>query len=176
MNLQEYQQEAFETAIYDDKYRIIYPCHGLSEECGEINGHFKRMMRDDNGVLTQERLDHIALELGDIMWYLVVLARDLDIELPHYSGEVVEAMPFDIQHKRLLRLQLVCAELTEAPLDGAINQRKYILARMLTFCIEQVGKVCSAFGFSFYDILDRNIAKLQKRVKNGTLHGSGDDR
>ncbi len=40
----------------------------------------------------------------------------------------------------------------------------------------QVAAVAHLSGLTLAEILETNIAKLQKRKKNNTLHGSGDER
>jgi NTP pyrophosphatase (non-canonical NTP hydrolase) len=66
------------------KYPILYPALGLAEEAGEVLGKIKKMVRDDNDVLTDERRELIKGELGDVLWYLAQLAADCGLNL----GEV----------------------------------------------------------------------------------------
>ena len=77
MNLNEYQIKALETAIYP-KYgtNFSYPLISLFGECGELANKIKKIIRDDKSVITDEKRDEIKDELGDILWYLVVLAYE----------------------------------------------------------------------------------------------------
>lgn len=77
MTFDEYQRRAFETAIYPDGFEIIYPAMGVSNEAGEVLGKVKKWIRD-GGEIDEEAL---GKEIGDVLWYLAVLARDLDLEL-----------------------------------------------------------------------------------------------
>ena len=69
-----YQQEAVKTAIYTDP--IIYPALGLGNEAGEVQGKIKKMLRD--GTFNK---DAIAAEIGDVLWYIAALCRDLEIDM-----------------------------------------------------------------------------------------------
>lgn len=63
----------------------------LSGECGEFAEHFGKALRDDPGTLedfhngyvkfTPERRKAMLKELGDILWYVTVLARELGSSL-----------------------------------------------------------------------------------------------
>jgi NTP pyrophosphatase (non-canonical NTP hydrolase) len=63
----------------DQKNPIVYPMIGLTGEVGEVAEKIKKVMRDKDGVFSQEDKDAIKLELGDVLYYLSELARDLDI-------------------------------------------------------------------------------------------------
>ena len=69
-----YQKEAVKTAIYTDP--IIYPALGLGNEAGEVQGKIKKMLRD--GTFNKE---DIAAEIGDVLWYIAALCRDLEIDM-----------------------------------------------------------------------------------------------
>jgi len=83
MEFREYQRRTFETAIYPGQQSLnglLYCALGLGE-AGEIQGKVKKILRDDGGLLTSERVDAIAAELGDLLWYVAQLANELDIPL-----------------------------------------------------------------------------------------------
>jgi len=79
MKLDEYQMRAESTAIYPNEYAIIYPALGLTGEAGEVADKVKKIIRDGNSDLFYK--DNIAKELGDVLWYVAVLARDLGYSL-----------------------------------------------------------------------------------------------
>lgn len=84
MQFNEYQKEALNTAIYPEKYKITYPALGLGNEAGEVLGKIKKWLRGDdgeNGEMGGERKEALKGELGDVLWYLAVLARDLGLDL-----------------------------------------------------------------------------------------------
>lgn len=83
MQLNEYQKKALSTAVYPKKYKVIYPAIGLGNEAGEVLGKIKKWMRGDDGKgkMSAERKEKLMDEMGDVLWYLAVLAEDLEVSL-----------------------------------------------------------------------------------------------
>lgn len=81
MQLSEYQRLAVSMAIYPAAANIFYPALGLAGESGETCDKIKKVYRDDNGVVTPEKREALKKELGDCLWYMAALARDLDLNL-----------------------------------------------------------------------------------------------
>lgn len=83
MEFNEYQKRALTTALYPQEYKIIYPALGLGDESGEVMGKVKKWLRGDDGKgeMSEERKEAIKAELGDVLWYLAVLANDLGASL-----------------------------------------------------------------------------------------------
>lgn len=88
MELNEYQKKALTTAVYDAKYKIIYPALGLAEETGEVVGKVKKWLRGDDGAgeMSEERKEALKGELGDVLWYLSALAADLGMTLEEVAN------------------------------------------------------------------------------------------
>jgi len=86
----EYQAKAKETAIYN--LPIIYPTIGLNGEAGEVAENVKKMIRDDGGILTEERRQSIIKELGDVLWYLANLASDIGVTLDEVACQNLEKL------------------------------------------------------------------------------------
>lgn len=81
-SLDEFQGHALETAVYPEEYRVIYPALGLAGEAGEAADKVKKILRgDDGGVWTEEKKRAVALECGDVLWYVATLAWDLGYSL-----------------------------------------------------------------------------------------------
>lgn len=78
MNMLDYQKYARTFANYSNP---VYAVLGLSGESGEVAEKYKKMIRDNNGVITEEFKKQITLELGDVLWYISNIAQDLDIRL-----------------------------------------------------------------------------------------------
>lgn len=88
MTLNEYQEGASKTALYPDVGKnLIYPILGLCGESGELAEKMKKLIRDDAGILTDERKMLMKKELGDVLWYVSQIARELDTTLDEIATE-----------------------------------------------------------------------------------------
>jgi NTP pyrophosphatase (non-canonical NTP hydrolase) len=96
MRLNDYQRKAESTAVYPDEYRILYPTLGLAGEAGEVADKVKKVYRD--GEPSMFHKEELAKELGDVLWYISILARDLG-----YSLEYVAQMNIDKLEDRMSR-------------------------------------------------------------------------
>ena len=78
----QYQKHALETAVYPNiGQNIIYPALGLTGEAGEVSELIKKMIRDDGGQLTEQRREKLLKELGDVLWYVAVVAHEAGLML-----------------------------------------------------------------------------------------------
>ena len=78
----QYQKRALETAMYPNiGQNIIYPALGLTGEAGEVSELVKKMIRDDGGTLTNQRREKLLKELGDVLWYVAVVAHEAGLML-----------------------------------------------------------------------------------------------
>lgn len=98
MTLNEYQKKALETEDYPSELKIILPTLGLTGEAGEVADKVKKVLRDNNGEFTGERTKEIAKELGDVAWYLAVLAHSIG-----YTLEEICKMNIDKIESRFVR-------------------------------------------------------------------------
>ena len=83
-----YQEQADEFCFYPGT--MIYPALGLTSEAGEVADKIKKLLRDDEMTLSEDisalniepdKREAIALELGDCLFYLAVMASDLGYSL-----------------------------------------------------------------------------------------------
>lgn len=81
MNFNEYQEQACKTAVYGAGSNIVYPALGLGNEAGEVLGKIKKVLRDQDGIYTPDNVKDIGKEIGDVLWYIAALCRDLGISL-----------------------------------------------------------------------------------------------
>lgn len=81
MTLDDYQKEALVTAVFtgDEFKDLAHWVFGVTGEAGEIAEKIKKIIRDKNGQLNVDDKEEIAKEIGDVLWYLAVLAKHLDI-------------------------------------------------------------------------------------------------
>jgi NTP pyrophosphatase (non-canonical NTP hydrolase) len=87
MGLNAYQKAAAKTAIYKAEHSILYPALGLAGEAGEVANKVKKMLRDGN-------FDRqaIAAEVGDVLWYIAALSRDLNLEMQDLAMKNLEKL------------------------------------------------------------------------------------
>jgi NTP pyrophosphatase (non-canonical NTP hydrolase) len=87
-----YQRSAKGTAIYPDKYKILYPALGLAGEAGEVANKVKKIVRDGPENMPEDWREQLASELGDVIWYCAALASDLNISLGQIAGQNLEKL------------------------------------------------------------------------------------
>lgn len=89
----EYQEKAAETAIFPKQKALEYITLGLTGEAGEIANKVKKLIRDgaDKETLEQKKIE-IGYELGDVLWYCAMLAREVDINLGHIMEKNIEKL------------------------------------------------------------------------------------
>ena len=94
--MNEYQADAATTAIY--KWKVIYPALGLANEAGEVLGKLKKLIRDNDvqfdgkvKITDQQRAD-LGAELGDVLWYISNLSRDLGLTLNDVAAMNIEKL------------------------------------------------------------------------------------
>lgn len=85
MHMSDYQAQTATTAIYPQAgtgtaLALAYVGLGLGE-AGEVQGKIKKILRDDAGVLTEEKRIAIAKELGDVLWYVTRACAEISIPL-----------------------------------------------------------------------------------------------
>lgn len=82
MNLNDYQVAALRTAApKDKKNEVFHLILGLSGEAGEIAEKAKKIVRDKDSDFSQLDMDDLTKELGDVLWYVAVLADHFAIPL-----------------------------------------------------------------------------------------------
>ncbi len=93
MEFNEYQNKARETAFYPDKdNNFIYPTLGLVGEAGEVAEKIKKVLRDSDGIISEEKRLEVAKELGDVLWYLANLSVELDLSLETVANMNLEKL------------------------------------------------------------------------------------
>jgi len=95
MEFKEYQEKASTTAMYLEKFKLIYEnlpepvikylglsytSNGLGE-VGEIQGKIKKILRDQGGNVTEENKEDLKKELGDVLWYVAAMCSELGLSM-----------------------------------------------------------------------------------------------
>lgn len=82
MTLDEYQGLALESAVYADKFSVVYPALKLAGEAGEVSEKIGKRLRDQDGDFEDSSFrESMKKELGDVLWYIAALADDLGFTL-----------------------------------------------------------------------------------------------
>jgi len=71
-----YENLASQTAIFPKEKALEYLALGLTSEAGEVAGKVKKLIRDGKGDKKA-----IASEIGDVLWYCAMLAKETDVPL-----------------------------------------------------------------------------------------------
>ena len=95
MDFDEYQKLANRTGNFEGKqaeFSLMYLGLGLTSEAGEVADKIKKIIRNDNGVMSLEKGEALKYELGDVLWYLSQLARHLKIPFSEIAVANVEKL------------------------------------------------------------------------------------
>ena len=106
MDFNEYQKKA---AKYDLSKKtsdlkavgFIEKVLGLTGEAGETADKIKKILRDKDGVVSDEDRDLIIKELGDTLWYIASIARYLVVPLSKVADGNIEKLESRYQRDRL---------------------------------------------------------------------------
>ena len=105
MTFKEYQNSTHETAIYPSSTEmeaVTYCTLGLASESAEICGKLKKIMRDNNSIMTPERKQAIVAELGDVMWYVSELCTSLGVSMEEVAQSNLEKLK-DRQERNVIQ-------------------------------------------------------------------------
>jgi NTP pyrophosphatase (non-canonical NTP hydrolase) len=81
MTFDEYQKKAATTIIStgDELKDRLHWVLGINGEAGEIAEKIKKIIRDQDGVMSEADKAELGKEIGDVLWYLAIFARHLDL-------------------------------------------------------------------------------------------------
>jgi NTP pyrophosphatase (non-canonical NTP hydrolase) len=104
MTMDWYQNQALSFSMYPAEAKVYYPALGLAGEAGEVADKIKKYIRmgKDLKDLTPLERRAVALELGDVLWYIVALGRDIDYSLEQIAQNGITKLA-----ERLLRGTIV---------------------------------------------------------------------
>jgi NTP pyrophosphatase (non-canonical NTP hydrolase) len=93
MELNDYQEAAKTTAVYTSAdQQLVCTVLGLNGEAGEVAEKIKKVIRDKNSVIDDQDRKEIQKELGDVLWYLAVLADTLGLDLESVAALNLEKL------------------------------------------------------------------------------------
>ena len=94
MSFDDYQKKAIVTNLRkDDQFKeLMQQVLGLADESGEVLGKVKKWIRDDNADFEKLDRENLKKELGDILWYIAVVADDLGLSLDNIASYNIEKL------------------------------------------------------------------------------------
>ena len=88
-----YEKLAGETAIFPKEKALEYLALGLTSEAGEVAGKVKKLIRDgeDKEGFELKKIA-IASEIGDVLWYCAMMAKEVGVPLNTIMQENLEKL------------------------------------------------------------------------------------
>lgn len=74
-----YSNAAHSFDIVEPKLKQLHAITGLAAETGEVLGKFQKIIRDQEGRITDEDRLAISQELGDVLWFIAAIARTINV-------------------------------------------------------------------------------------------------
>ena len=88
LTLDQYQEQAKATAIYPYEKSDQYLIAGLAGEVGELASIFAKVWRGDGNL----KFPHAAAELGDVLWFVAMLAKELGYDLSEVAANNLDKL------------------------------------------------------------------------------------
>ena len=106
MRFDEYQEKAakydfFEVTDSLSEVGFIEKVLGLTGEAGEAADKIKKILRDKDGVVSDEDRGLVVKELGDVLWYVASIARYLNVPLSDVASGNIEKLESRLQRDKL---------------------------------------------------------------------------
>ena len=81
MTFDEYQKQALTTAhnTHEPLMEKTIWAMGVAGEAGEVLEKWKKIVAYNEGKISQQDKDELAKELGDVVWYVAVMAHSLGL-------------------------------------------------------------------------------------------------
>jgi len=94
MTFDEYQKQALTTAenSYEPLMEKTIWAMGVAGEAGEVVEKWKKIVAYKNGKVTEEDINELAKELGDVVWYIAVMAHSLGLSFDDVMQRNVEKL------------------------------------------------------------------------------------
>ena len=99
MNFNDYQKSAMTTELMKRSKDLsahdpafVAKILGLVGEAGEVAEKFKKIVRDKNGVVSEDDKADIEKELGDVLWYISAVSDYLGLKLDDVANKNLEKL------------------------------------------------------------------------------------
>lgn len=102
--LEEWQINTEKTAIYPASFNselagAVYLALGLNGEAGEVADEIKKIIRNDDGIITPERRAKLKLELGDVGWYWLRMIKEFGFTVDEVMEANIEKLSKRYEHR-----------------------------------------------------------------------------
>ncbi len=106
MKFDDYQKKAtkydfFEATEDTNQVGFLEKVLGLVGEAGETADKIKKLIRDKDGVVSDEDRTAISKELGDTLWYLASIARYLNVPLSEVAQGNLDKLESRFERNKL---------------------------------------------------------------------------
>lgn len=183
-DLEVYAKKAAETAVYPEDGAVEYLCLGLLGESGEIAEKLKKHIRAGKQELSAADKRAMLLECGDVLWYLAMLAAEIDKNLSKGwppERRLLPGLIYDFKSWRdrvpvgagglaglVFRLHgEICGTI------GRITVQQYHAAMNYVQPLAVLEKLVELLGSDLETVAAMNLEKLNKRKAAGTLAATG---
>lgn len=101
MDLNDYQNRALESSLFSAKFAPkvrgfdFWRCYcglGLAGEAGEYANKLKKVYRDNNGIVTEDKRRALMKELGGALWYIAAAADSIGYTLDEVACTNLETL------------------------------------------------------------------------------------
>ncbi|MBP9772123.1 MAG: nucleoside triphosphate pyrophosphohydrolase family protein [Candidatus Pacebacteria bacterium] len=89
-SFKEYEKTVTENVIGGGKTNIAYPALALCGEAGEVAEKIKKIIRDNDGVMTDDHKAELVKELGDVLFYLAYACCTYGLSLHDVANKNIE--------------------------------------------------------------------------------------
>lgn len=201
MTLNEYQDKASQTAIYPKEMGVVYTLLGLGGEVGELEEKTLELSFSENNYnsLSEDIINDLIHETGDIMWYISNLSRELNLKLSDIYTEEIHKNISDNNNvmihvfnnkNKMISIFLISSKMNSIvgkmdndykkvirDLNGIINEdKKQKLINNLSNILWCVNSMCIELDTTLTYVMQKNIDKLFDRMERNKIGGDGDNR
>lgn len=169
MNFKDYQDEAAQYAVYPKDRELEYLALGLVGELGEFR-LASDMWNDAHSDYAADPRTRVLDELGDVWWYLSMLAR-------HFGIDGID----DIDEEQVLShvtnyALLICGCAKRIIREGVLSYNDGVrIQSYLRSLMSQLLSYTSDFD-NASNVWRRNLGKLADRQQRNVINGEGDHR
>lgn len=166
MDLKEYQQKALsrinpivEKSHKEENY---YACMGLMEETGEIVSEIRKALYKGNYHEKQLDEEHLAEEIGDLLWYMALSCKNIGIEF----SEIRKTNSIKGTERNVKILKKLAIELS-ARTGKVINELNLLnineTKKAMQEQYEILEELCEVINKTIEEILEQNVNKVNNR-------------